>query len=160
MQDSAEGPGRTSRTGKLWDSENYYSISREPKWTVKASELKWKLYNSKEQTQGRAQPIYLFIYLVFLSFRASLVAYWGSQARGRIGAVAASLHHSHSNSGSLTHWARPGIKPLSSWMLVGFVNHWAMTGTPRKHNLYNPKHFHTSFHGLWATVTWTYTVTY
>ena len=31
---------------------------------------------------------------------------------------------------SLTHWARPGIEPLSSWMLVRFVNCWATTGTP------------------------------
>ena len=25
------------------------------------------------------------------------------------------------NAGSLTHWARPGIKPATSWFLVGFV---------------------------------------
>ena len=34
------------------------------------------------------------------------------------------------NTGSLTHWARPGTKPATSWFLVGFVNHCAMTGTP------------------------------
>jgi len=28
----------------------------------------------------------------------------------------------HGNTGSLTHWARPGIKPASSWTLVGFVS--------------------------------------
>ena len=33
-------------------------------------------------------------------FRATAVAHGGSQARGLIGAVAASLHHSHSNEGS------------------------------------------------------------
>ena len=33
----------------------------------------------------------------FLSFRVATMAYGGSQARGRIGAVAAGLHHSHSN---------------------------------------------------------------
>ena len=27
------------------------------------------------------------------------------------------------NSGSLTHWARTGIKPTSSWILVGFVSY-------------------------------------
>ena len=27
-----------------------------------------------------------------------------------------------SNTGSLTHWVRPGIKPASSWMLVRFVS--------------------------------------
>ena len=27
----------------------------------------------------------------------------------------------HGNTGSLTHWVRPGIRPASSWTLVGFV---------------------------------------
>ena len=27
----------------------------------------------------------------------------------------------HSNARSLTHWARPGIEPASSWILVGFI---------------------------------------
>ena len=66
------------------------------------------------------------------------MAYGGSQARGWIGAAAASLHHSHSgaasatyttahgNGGSLTCWARPGIEPTSSWILVGslLLGHW------------------------------------
>ena len=28
----------------------------------------------------------------------------------------------HGNTRSLTHWARPGIKPATSWILVGFVS--------------------------------------
>ena len=40
------------------------------------------------------------------------------------------LHHSHGNARSLTHWARPGMEAASSWILAGFVNHWATTGTP------------------------------
>jgi len=36
----------------------------------------------------------------------------------------------HGNAGSLTHWARPGIELATSWVLVGFVNHCAITGTP------------------------------
>ena len=36
----------------------------------------------------------------------------------------------HSNTGSLTHRARPGIEPSTLWFLVGFVNHCATTGTP------------------------------
>ena len=32
---------------------------------------------------------------------------------------------------TMAHWSRPGIKPMSSWILVGFVNHWARKGTPR-----------------------------
>ena len=41
------------------------------------------------------------------------------------------LHLSHGHARSLTHWARSGIEPESSWILVGFVNQWATTGTPR-----------------------------
>ena len=44
---------------------------------------------------------YLFIY--FLPFRAACAAYGSSQARGRIGATAAGLRHSHSESGSELH---------------------------------------------------------
>ena len=36
------------------------------------------------------------------------------------------------NTGSLTHCARAGIEPATSWFLVGFVNHCAKTGTPEK----------------------------
>ena len=39
----------------------------------------------------------------FWLFRASPEAYGDSQARGRRGAVAAGLHHSHSNAGSELH---------------------------------------------------------
>ena len=45
--------------------------------------------------------IYICVFLfVFLLFRAALEAFWGSQARGRIRATAASLHHSHGHTGS------------------------------------------------------------
>ena len=30
-------------------------------------------------------------------------------------------YHRHSNTGSLTHRVRPGIQPVSSWILVGFI---------------------------------------
>ena len=43
-------------------------------------------------------PIFFF-FLVFLTFRATPAAYGGSQARGPIGTVAASLRQSHSNVG-------------------------------------------------------------
>ena len=82
---------------------------------------------------------FLFSFLFFLLCRATPEAYGGFQARGLIGATtAASLHHSseqqriqaassthtiaHSNAGSLTHWAEPGIEPATSWFLVGFVS--------------------------------------
>ena len=44
--------------------------------------------------------------------------------------MSATYTTAHSNTGSLTHWARPRIKPASSWSLGGFVNRWAMKGTP------------------------------
>ena len=50
------------------------------------------------------------------------MAYGSSQARGQIGTVVASLPHSHSNAGSLTHRAGPGIEPSSSWILVRFMS--------------------------------------
>ena len=94
--------------------------------------------------------VFFFLFVCFLfflaSFRAAPVAYRGSQARGQIRAVVTGLRHSRSNAGSepflwptphlmatrsLTHRARPEIKPTSSWILVGFVNPWATMGTPR-----------------------------
>ena len=84
-------------------------------------------------------------FFLFL-FRAIPLAHGISQARGRIGAAATSLHHSHSNvgsetclwsiwahcnAGSLAHWARPGIELAPSWILVGFFTCQATTGTPQ-----------------------------
>jgi len=81
---------------------------------------------------------YLWVFKNCLLVRATPAAYGGSQARGQIRAAAAGLHHSHSNAGSepylrpppqlaaspdpLTHWARPGIEPASSWTLVSFAS--------------------------------------
>ena len=80
----------------------------------------------------RPPPQACVMQLFFFLFMATPVAYGCSQAGGRIRAVAAGLHHSHSNTGSLdvshicntrslTHQARPGIKPASSqrqrWVL-------------------------------------------
>ena len=70
------------------------------------------------------------VLFLFCLFMATPMAYGGSQARGRIRAVASGLCHSnarsnttaHSNARSLTHCVRPGIEPASSWMLVRFVS--------------------------------------
>ena len=49
----------------------------------------------------------------------------------RIQAASLTYATAHGNTGSLTHRARPGIKPASSRMLIRFVNCWAVrTGTP------------------------------
>ena len=34
-----------------------------------------------------------------------------------------------SNARYLIHWARPGIKPMSSWILNRFLTSWSTTGT-------------------------------
>ena len=44
--------------------------------------------------------IFYFLFCLFAFSRAAPTAYGGSQARGLLGAVAAGLHHSHSNLGS------------------------------------------------------------
>ena len=47
--------------------------------------------------------IFFFFCRLFAFSRAALAAYEGSQARGHIGAAAASLRQSHSNAGSEPH---------------------------------------------------------
>ena len=59
------------------------------------------------KTLGSYQSDFFF----FLLFRATLAAYGGSQAVGQIGAVAAGLRHSHSNSGS-----EPRLQPIPQLM--------------------------------------------
>ena len=43
--------------------------------------------------------LYLFVGVFFVLFRAAPTTHGGSQTRGLIGAIAAGLHHSHSNTG-------------------------------------------------------------
>lgn len=112
------------------------------------------LYKEKSLKEGISESkikhlsfIHDWLFVCFLSLsRATPMAYGGSQARGLIWAVATSLHHrhkqrgiwatsatytiAHGNARSSTCWARPGIKPATSWFLVGFINHWATIGTP------------------------------
>ena len=45
----------------------------------------------------------------------------------QIQAMSANYTATHSNSRSLNHWARPGIEPASSWILLGFI-----TAEPRQ----------------------------
>ena len=57
----------------------------------------------------------LFFFCLFaFSGAAAPTAYGDSQARGQTGTTAASLHHSHSNTRTITHCARPGMEPASS----------------------------------------------
>ena len=89
-------------------------------------------------------PVDSFFFFSCL-FRAAPAAYGSSQARGRSGALAATLHHNHSNSGS-----KPHLQPILQLMQRRILNPpskdrdcahvlmdtsgvcycWAMTGTP------------------------------
>jgi len=87
-----------------------------------------------------------FLFVCFCHFRAASTAYGDFQARGWFGAVAAGLHHSHSNSGSeaclwsIHHssWQHRILNPLSEardWTCILMDTSqirfcWAMMGTP------------------------------
>ena len=83
------------------------------------------------------------IFLFFLLFRASPVAYGSSQAWGLIGAAAASLRQirsasvtyttAHGNAGSLNSMSKARVEPTSSWILV---RHIAQSHSRNSHYLY------------------------
>ena len=85
--------------------------------------------------------VFFFLWVFCLFFRAKCMEYVCSQARGWIWSCScwpvpqSEQHHIQAtsvtyptalcNARSLTHWARPGIEPASSWILVGSIS----TGT-------------------------------
>ena len=82
-------------------------------------------YNVNPEEAYRDWPAHLYIYFFFFFFCFSGPHprhMESSQARSWIGAAPASLHYSHSNAGSLTHWGRPGMEPASSWILVRLLS--------------------------------------
>ena len=80
----------------------------------------------------------MIFFFFFFFFRAELSALWRFPGQGSnwscshqpmpqpqqfgIWATSATYTTAPSNAGSLTHWARPGIEPASSWILVSFVS--------------------------------------
>ena len=52
---------------------------------------------------GDIEILNFFFFFLALLFRATPVTHGSSQARGRNGATPASLHHSHSDTGSKPH---------------------------------------------------------
>ena len=91
------------------------------------------LWTSRSTVKGTHSLNRFLPFCLFL--RAAPAAYGGSQARGWIRAVAyttatampdpshvSAYTTAHGNTGSLTHWGRPGIESASSWILVGFAS--------------------------------------
>ena len=62
----------------------------------------------------------------------------------QIQASSATYTTAHDNTGSLTHWVRPGIKPTSSQMLVRFISTEPQWELPKS----------TSFKLLWMLILW------
>ena len=114
----------------LFSFANMFSTLEILLWMVSQMRTSGQRWRSKSLLLQKKQKD-RFLFLALLSLRATPTAYGSSQARGRIGAVATSLRQSHSNTRSepyssqqrriLTHWARPGIKPSSSWIVVRSV---------------------------------------
>ena len=80
-----------------WQQEIGNSLNSHQQQNVTSTEghsCHGRLYSNLKVTR-----LFFFIF-IYLLFRVSLAACGGSQARGRIGAIAARLHHSHSNAGS------------------------------------------------------------
>ena len=78
----------------------------------------WVVVDYSQFSKWSLGFVYSVIYLLFAISWAAPAAYGDSQARGLIGAVAAGLHHSHSNAGSvcdLHHSSRQQriLNPLS-----------------------------------------------
>ena len=74
-------------------------------------------------------------------------SYGSSRARGWIGTAAASLRHSHSNTGSLAQWVSPRIKLASSQTLCSVLNPLSHNGNSRQH---------LSWNNIWLTNTRSY----
>ena len=77
---------------------------------ARATKLNVYQQMSQQHDMHTQWNIICFLFCFVSLFRAEATAYGGSQARGRIGAVASDLCHSHSKTGS-----EPGMQPTSEF---------------------------------------------
>ena len=143
-----------SLTLHLWN-QSFGSLSSKTIW------LGWTTFSFKiltrivfqQRKHGHPSMIVKdFPHNNFFFLKAAPVAYGGSQARGWIGAVAASLHHSHSNAGSLIHWAkvRDQTRVLMDTNQVHYC--WAMMGTPHNSIYLRNKDGDTDVVSIWHLI--------
>ena len=83
-------------------------------------------------TQFSSHETCLLLFFVFCPSRAAPEAYGGSQARGRMGAIAAGLCHSHRNARS-----EPRLQPTPQLMATWILNPLSEARDPT-HNLMVP----------------------
>ena len=128
--------GRDSFSSSRWPSTSFNQVSAQ-KHPQSPTESEFK---SKFLSLVVFQVLYTlltsFLSFFFFNFRAAPAAFGGSQVRGRIRATAAGLCHNHSNARSEPRLQptpqlvttpdpqpmRPGIEPVSSWMLLRFIS--------------------------------------
>ena len=94
--------GKSNRKTVWWyrldDLRDIFSKMNERSLSLQGKQLTVFIANDKNLSSENS--IFWLETCFFLLFRAVLTAYEGSQARGPIGAIAASLYHSHNNVGS------------------------------------------------------------
>ena len=94
-------------------------------------------WNGKRGMNFIPVSVFFFFFFLFFFFLCSLgphlvprlgmdrnYSFWPTPQpqQHRIWAASATYTTAHGNTGSLTHWARPGIKPATSRFLVRFVS--------------------------------------
>ena len=78
---------------------------------------------------GGLHPQHMEVPRLGVESELQLLAYATATATGSR-AASANYTAADGNARSLTHWARPGMEPASSWILVRFVTCWATRETP------------------------------
>ena len=122
---------------KFWSCDLYHSCNKlDPPPTASGQGLNWHLHRDKPDQQPTA-PQWELLFVLFvclflgpqvwhmeilrLGFKSELQLPPQPQPQPQQCQTQA-YTTAHSNTRSLKHWARPGIKPTSSWILVGFVS--------------------------------------
>ena len=109
-----------------------WPLTWELPYAANAVVRKTRKRNVSYQCKPRTLILLLLLFWFFvcvLLFKAESVADGNSQARGRTRAAAtgrfwdlsSTYTTAHSNTGSLTHWARPGIEPAPQWELPTYI---------------------------------------
>ena len=115
---------KIKQTNKKTQQRNHNKTSEAQKHrsTERGSHL-LKLHSS---ALARLQLKTLFCLFVFSGHTCGMCKFLGQRSN-------LDLDHCSDNARSLTHWVRPGIEPMSLWVLVRFTTCRATMGTPMLH---------------------------